>query len=277
MFKKIFKTGTIMIVSILLTTLTIDATDNMGNFSDSMLGNTISALTGKEKGACPEGMVFVETDTHSFCIDAYEASASDECIYAVPQTQGETQSNIEQKDCVAVSKKDAIPWTNVARQQATLLCAKTGKRLATAKEWYSAALGTPDSSPQCALEKIGQQGPDPTGSHDQCMSFTGAHDMVGNVWEWVSDTVRNGSYEDVIVPNSGYVHAVDEAGVAIETDPKNPDPHHNEDRFWSEKSQVTGMFRGGFWGSEEDAGIYSVHAQMSPSFVGKGVGFRCVQ
>lgn len=36
------------------------------------------------------------------------------------------------------------------------------------------------------------------------------------------------------------------------------------------------MMRGGFYRSGEDGGIYSIHADIEPTFSSGAIGFRCV-
>ena len=37
------------------------------------------------------------------------------------------------------------------------------------------------------------------------------------------------------------------------------------------------MIRGGFYGSEDDAGLYTANTSVETSFASQGVGFRCVE
>jgi hypothetical protein len=73
------------------------------------------------------------------------------------------------------------------------------------------------------------------------------------------------------------VTSADEKGIPTETNATSSDPNYNLDRFWVKKEGTTGMFRGGFWSSGSDAGLYTVHSEMAPSFVGNAIGFRCVR
>ena len=277
----IIKTILVIVGATLLTSFTINATDNLGNFSDSALGSVVSGVFG-EKERCPSDMVFVDSENGGFCIDIYEASAGKSCSHKDPANQIQTRSNMTNPDCKPVSELGKVPWRQISQTQAIAMCAKAGKRLPTNEEWYLAAVGTPDYSDtwgelSCNVaQNWGSSGLGPTGFASECVSYYGTYDMVGNVWEWVRDTAKVGEYEGVQLPDSGYVQSVDETGVPTITD-KMPDENYNNDKFWSERTQVVGIFRGGYWASKSDAGIYSVHAQMPPSFVGVGVGFRCVQ
>jgi formylglycine-generating enzyme required for sulfatase activity len=273
------KTLIIITGAMFLTAFTINATDNLGNFSGSALGGIVSGIMGEEP-RCPAGMTLVDDADGGFCIDVYEASPSEKCVYIDPANQFETRSNLDSPECTPVSVKEGKPWRNISQTQAVSACIKAGKRLPTNEEWYLASVGTPDDAdswgPDSCNLSSNRGAPGKTGTASGCVSYYGVYDMIGNVWEWVSDTVRNGEYNEVEVPNSGWVQGVDEAGVAIETG-KSPDPNYNNDRFWSEKSRVAGIFRGGYWDSKEEGGVYSVFAQVPPSFVGVGVGFRCVK
>ena len=101
--------------------------------------------------------------------------------------------------------------------------------------------------------------------------------MVGNVWEWVDETVIDATYAGRSLPPGGYVTGVDSDGVAVTTAGEIPDEAYNEDYFWLAEIGAQGMFRGGHWQGGTDAGIYTVYAGSPPSFAGGGVGFRCAR
>jgi len=273
---KVIRGILIVASTIVLSTIAINATDNAGNFSDSLLGLVIGV--GEE--SCPENMILVPEAEGGFCLDIFEASAGGNCQFKNPQNQNETRMNLEKASCQAKSIEDALPWTNVARHQAELACAQAGKRLPKNNEWYKAALGTPDSKGNvargdCNVNSAGT--PMKTGTQDFCVSSHGVYDMVGNVWEWVDETVSNGSYKGRKLPDGGYVSGIDNEGVPIDTSSTTPDLNFNEDYFSIDHSQTRGMIRGGYWGSGTDAGQYAVNAITPPSFTGNAVGFRCAK
>lgn len=57
----------------------------------------------------------------------------------------------------------------------------------------------------------------------------------------------------------------------------NPDPNYNEDYLWTKDSGIRGLIRGGYWNNKADAGVYAMHSAFDPSYVGSGIGFRCVK
>ncbi len=93
-------------------------------------------------------------------------------------------------DVYAVSLPSEIPASNITWFQAQEACANAGKRLPTNAEWQIAANGTPDPGPDdgttdCNSVKKGTV--TLTGARSRCVSARGAFDMVGNLFEWVSD------------------------------------------------------------------------------------------
>jgi formylglycine-generating enzyme required for sulfatase activity len=254
---------------IALTSVSIDATDLLRG-SQSALGLLAREAT---TASCGEGMVEGEyADRSRFCIDAYEVSASEACPHTVPGSSIETTLNTNTGACGPVSITQSMPWVHVARVQAEQLCARVGKRLPTAEEWYLAARGTPDNGGACnvsgSLEK--------TGESPDCRSGIAAFDMVGNVWEWVSGEVVGGVVGDVLLPPEGYIAAVSEIGIPTATASTGVAVYNN-DYLWSEGSESFAMMRGGFHGSRDDAGVYTLHAAVAPEFTSAAVGFRCAK
>jgi hypothetical protein len=257
----------VMVGALTLTALGIDAADTWRGASGTLLGQVI----GSERNqVCSEGMSEVPTAQTFRCIDRYEASASADCPVANPTGPRDTEANIAASSCRPESREGVTPWRFVAREQAARLCARVGKRLPTAAEWYDAARDTPDRS--CVHGVLHQ-----TGSHGACRSAVGAFDMVGNLWEWVADDVFDGQWEGRVLPASGYVAQVDRAGIATLTSATSSAPTFEDAYFWSLPLGAFGMIRGGFYGSYDDAGVAAVHAATVPTFTGEAVGFRCVR
>ena len=258
----------IIAVSITLTTLGIGASDMLTGTSGSLLGQ----LLGSTPDVCPSDMVQVAAALSFTCVDTYEVSAATDCLYPNPSSHVETVANLEQSTCQAVSVMGVSPWRFVTRDEAATACVRRGKRLPTATEWYAFTLGTPPSSCNLTTNLLY-----PAGKNMNCTSPGGVIDAVGNVWEWVSDDIIDGVYNEHTIPQSGYVIQVDNGGVATETNIVQANIQFGNDYFWSEQSGAYGMIRGGFYGSQGEGGVYAVQGTIKPTFSGAAIGFRCIK
>src|SRR3989339_705432 len=115
------------------------------------------------------------------------------------------------------------------------------------------------------------------GTGKRCISSFGVYDMIGNVWEWVADTVYDGKLGNKELPPSGFVLSVDDEALPVETNVNTGDPNYYHDYFWLKTSGARAMARGGYWDNKEEAGQYSIYAVSPPSYVGTGIGFRCAK
>ncbi len=269
----------VTVCTVVLTTVGLNAYDNRDTPSNSMLGAAFGAIVG-ESSRCPSNMVFVGTATGGFCIDAYEASAGSSCMSNNPASKSQSSDNLAITSCEPVSEAKKTPWRNISRDQAELACARAGKRLPTAPEWYKAALGTPDgsaaSSEGCNIGLRGAGSLDSTGARAECKSPAGAYDMVGNAWEWMQETVTEGQLLGKQLPPEGYITGIDGNGTPIATNHDVPDESFFNDYFWLDPTDVRGILRGGYWNSQTDAGQYAINITVPPSFSGEAAGFRCV-
>lgn len=256
---------------IILTSITVDATIAPNGFSQSALG--ILATKAVPQSSCPSGMALLSGSQKKLCVDTYENSPNSECSVQVVTNALDSRSNIDDTTCLPQSAPDATPWAYVSYHQASELCAKAGKRLPSSEEWYTFALGSPDTD-ACNTN---------TGvlrtlhADSACKNAYGIYDAVGNVWEWVDGVVKDGSYNGRAVPESGYVTAADEHGIATLTQSTAPDPNFHDDYFWSEPTGEYGILRGGFYGSGKDGGLYGIQAKTPLSFSSGAIGFRCVK
>lgn len=264
---KILKGAGIGIGALLVSTLGIFASDAVRGI-DSRIGNLASL---GESGACPRGMILADTSAGSFCVDLFEVSAADACPHARPNNVLESEKNVAMTGCYGESVSKKEPWTYITLTQAQRVCAVSGKRLPTSDEWYALALGTRESD--CHVHGSAPR----ASSESACRASSGAYDMVGNVWEWVNETVTGTEYRGRTLPGEGYVEETDASGVAITTSGEKGNELYGEDYFWSKSEGVFGMIRGGFYGSDSDAGLYTINASVPTSFATQGVGFRCVK
>jgi formylglycine-generating enzyme required for sulfatase activity len=254
--------------AVLLTTFSIDATDTLRGSQTAL-----SIIAGQFSAEnCPVDMVLVQGTAGDFCIDKYEVSVDDKCIIFEPKSTSDTAHNLADTKCKALSVAGEMPWTHVAQPQAVQLCAKEGKRLPTAIEWYEAVSGTPDNINVCNLNGEIMA----TGASAGCVSGAGANDLVGNVWEFTSSEVVDGLFENKSLPEEGYVEQVGADGLATVTS-INPNNIYNQDYFWSKAEGRFSIIRGGFYGSRLDGGIYAVHAANDINFASAAIGFRCVK
>ncbi len=262
----------VIIASVVVTSLVVRATEYVSSRGLTANVHSISTM-------CKRGMTYVPTEQGGFCIDIFERSAGSRCVYDTPENSIQTGQNIQIMECESESVRGRIPWVNVTRVQALQLCAKSGLRLPSSREWYYASLGTEDIlhepvSSGCNLYTNWGDGIGLTGSGEKCVSSFGVHDMAGNVWEWVADDVVANSVDGIQLPQSGYVDGVTSAGFPFISS-TSPNTLYGNDYFWASKLPLTAVMRGGFYGSGEDGGVFSMNIEVLPTFSSSGVGFRC--
>jgi formylglycine-generating enzyme required for sulfatase activity len=142
-----------------------------------------------------------------YYIDQYEVTVSQyqQCVDA-----GVCDAPAVGEDCNwQVGGRDDHPVNCVSWYDANRFCEWAGKRLPTEAEWEKAARGIDgrrypwgNEAPDCdrAITGWGSLGCGtletwPVGSVPNGMSPYGAHDMIGNVWEWVVDTYEVDTYQ----------------------------------------------------------------------------------
>lgn len=93
------------------------------------------------------------------------------------------------------NKKGVVPYRNIPYTGARNLCKKNGKRLCTIQEWqwacsglegYPYPYGVQMKEHNCNTE--GVKLVEPSGSRIKCVGKLNVYDMVGNLFEWVTDS-----------------------------------------------------------------------------------------
>jgi len=185
----------------------------------------------------------------------------------------------------ACSVKGVQPGRVFTWFQAQRACSLSGKHLCTDAEWLAGAYGTSDphtedpgddSEPCNIWENSKPQGSKwavvnetiMTGSASECVSDCGAHDMVGNLWEWTADWWGQGpNGADGNQPATGDFHG---------------DGYYNVDdaEYAGSYAQGAPVFpassaRGSFWYGASSAGVFAQSLTFGPSGSSVHLGARC--
>lgn len=175
---------------------------------------------------------------------------------------------------LAVSR-EALPTVNVTWFQANMACRANGKRLPTGDEWLAAGAGTNDDA-TCNVS-----GPSPRASNATggCRSSWGAHDMIGNVWEWTADWfagAHTDTNHDGLTPST-----------TPPSWPADSSSLYGNDGTWNIGGAVTtggptravlpaAGLRGGSYQNGTGAGVFTFSVGDSPTHSTVAIGFRCV-
>ena len=195
---------------------------------------------------CPPEMVLVEARV---CVDRYEA-VLDEVLPDGSSRPWSPHHSPGEAKVRAHAREGAIPQAHISGMAAERACGAAGKRLCTSSEWASACGGREHtaypygpsrregvcnddgraSHPVAEITRRfgldpdrmwyeGMSHPglnqlsdtlDPAGAHADCASDYGAHDMVGNLHEWIDDpegTFRGGFFMDTKINGEGCHYA----------------------------------------------------------------------
>jgi len=197
------------------------------NENFSSLANAVSDILEAKSACVGSGPDDEMIRVGPICVDKYEASVWDAGQNGTQITQGSTcrsDTSPDPKSCYchpngnncsritqgvinetsaifARSKKGVKAASGFTWFQAQQACANVGKRLLTNAEWQMAATGTNDSN--CDVDS-GQPVLGNTGSHVQCISNWGIHDMVGGLWERVADWMHGSGTKTVASPGGAW-------------------------------------------------------------------------
>lgn len=241
------------------------------------------AAAPSPSASCPKEMVPID----GACIDRYEAHlmvrAGDGSLSRHPHYERPPSD----RAFVAASAKGVMPQGYISRVEAAQACEAAGKRLCSATEWSSACRGEPAvtygygskfEAGRCnvgrphLLSRLYGDNPGawrydehfnsplllkepkflaPAGEFEGCASSVGAHDMVGNLHEWVADT------------------AGPSLGAKI--------PMIDMIRRTLRRSTGKGVFMGGFFSTtkEHGRGCEFVTIAHEPRYHDYSTGFRC--
>jgi formylglycine-generating enzyme required for sulfatase activity len=231
-------------------------------------------------------MVRVGDGQSAFWIDRYEASVWSDTAGTVTQ-YGASLDNYPTSfpdngqrsagfvPLYAVSKVSVTPSRFVTWFQALEACAASGKRLATGQEWLRAASGTTDPGASggaggaCLTQAAAPR--QTGGGAVGCVSYWGAQDMIGNLWELTGEWYAGVGTTNVVntwttpadggeYKGDGTYNIVSSAMVANVNEPGLP----------------AASVRGGAWGMGTEAGVFALSLTDAPSnSINNTVGFRC--
>ncbi|HSB46708.1 MAG TPA: SUMF1/EgtB/PvdO family nonheme iron enzyme [Candidatus Bilamarchaeum sp.] len=188
-----------------------------------------------------------------FCVDRYEAYL---VMQADPGKRHPFNRPVMGAETVARSEAGVFPQGHISQIDAEASCSRAGKRLCTRDEWQSACMGmgrtTYPYGENLVRGHCNSQGIHPpsllfgasyqnhlnderlnllegglarSGSHPRCVSDYGVFDMVGNLHEWVSDTlVVRGQLRGVFM--GGFYSNDHENGYGCNYMTTAHDPHH---------------------------------------------------
>lgn len=151
----------------------------------------------KMANGCVDGMVRIETENSSYCIDVYE----------FPNQEG------------------SIPYARMSDRAASLVCAMEGKRLCTAAEWETACRGTVNEAFVYGNHYVGGFCNDflmsrgagaakASGATLGCVNGYGLYDMSGNLAEWTAPEPQPGGATVQRVRGGSFAEDDDERALA---------------------------------------------------------------
>ncbi|UCG77247.1 MAG: SUMF1/EgtB/PvdO family nonheme iron enzyme [Nitrospirota bacterium] len=255
-------------------------------------------LMGSETGEVNERFAH-EVFLDAFYIDSNEVTASDFSKFLNDKgNDDERFFSANERSTITLSGLlysprdgfEMFPANNVSWYGADEYCRWAGKRLPTEAEWEKAAKGIDErtypwgfSEPDDRRAQYGQdweeKGMDvlvPVRSFPGGVSYYGAHDMAGNVWEWTGDWYRQ-NYCDYCDPSGGDYEKIaseilGEEPSDIATDAQAP-PRRNP------VGPSVGAFkvlRGGSWDDDSGNTIRTTYRYwLVPSERFSDTGFRC--
>ena len=236
-------------------------------------------FSDKAKSYCPENYVLVGKNEQvgvkeDFCIMKYEAKRK------------------ENGDFVAISKPEDTPWVGLGRTDANLACEKNGPDYFLMSNYHWQALAREieqvDENWQLSANarsyklKAGNsldqaQTPIPVGPDDEYRShklLSGdiIYDAAGNVWEQTSTRLK---VDKDFGLELGIYELTDENHIRM-FGPKNTYDSPSHLGWLLARKIQGGIKRGGGYGMQDKAGVFSARLTSYPQDPGIRTGFRCV-
>jgi len=217
----------------------------------------------------------------SFCVDRFEAVLKERREGGELALHPHAERPREGVAYVAASEPAAFPQAYISRVEAEEACGNATKRLCSRSEWLLGCRGTSPSvvpvdgampcnngkehlmsklfgvHPGYLYEEFNSPALDnlpgflaKTGEYPRCVSNDGVHDMVGNLHEWVSDSVSQ------------------QFLAAMEGETR---------RRWQPTFPGAGIFMGGFFSTngEHGPGCLFTTIAHEPAYHDYSTGFRC--
>ena len=236
--------------------------------------------------SCPYGNMSYIDKLGGFCIDQYEASMPNATAINMSSNETEIAQRNAPGTMQAHSAGGVIPWVRINRDNARIACTNAGKYLCTSEQWLAAAnlkgqvydlpaivtdCNVVSGSPAECTDLSYEAGDAcTTGYMSNCVSSENVYDMIGNVYEWVNETVTT------IAPGAsqGWYYPSDtgwQTSPGVLTDKYGDDGTY----FLSGTNANRAVLRGGYWADGADAGVFTAFLYYGASYTVDSVGFRC--
>ena len=163
-----------------------------------------------------------------------------------------------------------LPTGNATWFQANEACSASGKQLPTGSQWLRAASGTSDGA---ACNVSGGMAR-PSNPSNRCVSASGAHDMIGNLWE-MTDEWYAGLNTAVSDPVNAWVDTTGTTYGGDGTWNITSRAYAGAPTGYTQGLPATGL-RGGDSNNGARSGIFALHLANAPSGWSALGGFRCI-